>query len=362
MEVRLSKIRQMLVDQSLDAVIISSSSNIFYTTGYGGFIPEERDAYVLITKNAGFIFTHALYAEAMGTEIPHLSLVEITRDEPFADSMKRLVREHDIKTLGFESENITVSEHEKLSPIEVTLKPVNLSQLRAYKEHTESAKLQEACALTDDAFEYVLDLIKRGVTEKQIESAFNKYFTQHDAESAFRAIVAFGKNASVPHHLAGETKLKETDTILCDFGAKVDSYCADESRTFFKGSPTAEQKKIYQIAYDAQQQAIKYIEDNLQNDTDVSAFEADKTARTYIESQGYPAFPYSLGHGVGLEVHEYPLINPRSKAKLENNMVFTLEPGIHLPGEFGVRIEDVFTIEENKLIKLTHSTNDLLII
>lgn len=362
MEARLSKIRKVLVDQSLDAVLISSGPNIYYITGYGGFIPEERDAYVLITKSAGFIFTHALYAEAMGTEIPHLSLIEITRDEPFSDSMKRLVKEHNIKTLGFESGNITVAEYEKLSPIDVILKNANLAQLRAYKENKELAKLQQACALTDDAFDYVLDMIKPGVTEKQIESAFNKYFTQHDAESAFRAIVAFGKNASVPHHLSGDTRLKETDAILCDFGAKIQGYCADESRTFFIGTPTSEQKKMYQVTYDAQQQAIAFIEDNLQKGNETLAFDADKIAREYIESQGYPAFPYSLGHGVGLEVHEYPLINPRSKAKLENNMVFTLEPGIHLPGVFGVRIEDVFTIQENTLVKLTHSSNTLLTI
>lgn len=357
MEARLKKLRQTLIDQSLDAVLISSTPNIFYLTGYGGFVPEERDAYVLVTKQKGYIFTHALYAEAMAYEVPHLELVEITRDNPFPEIMKHLVKKNHIERLGFESTNLTVAEHQKLSTIEVSLKHMDLSQLRAIKEPEELEQIKKACALADVAFEYVLTKIKPGVTERAIENEFNRFFALHDATSSFRPVICFGKNASVPHHLSGETKLKETDVVLCDIGAKVNFYCSDISRTFFVGKPTDEQKKMFDLVYDVQQKSIKYIEEKLQKKETISAFDVDRFARDCFESKGYPSFPYSLGHGTALEVHETPLLNPRSKAMVESGMVFTLEPGIHIRGTFGARIEDMFAIVDNKLIKLTHSRN-----
>lgn len=362
MKERLHKVKKILQEDLFDAVLISSTQNIYYITGYGGFVPEERDAYVLITKDAGYIFTHALYAEAMGTEIPHLDLVEITRDEPFEHSLQRLVKKHHIKTFGYEDDNLTVAEFNKLASIQKNAKPINLSRLRSIKNRTEAQVLQKACGLTDKAYEYILMLMKPGVTEKEIEYAFRHFFSKHNSELSFRPIVAFGKNASVPHHLSGNTKLQKHDTVLLDFGAKVEGYCADESRTFFIGEPAEKHKKMFQAAYDAQQKVIEYIENCLTHDQDISAYDVDALARDYIVSQGYPAFPYSLGHGVGLDVHEYPLLNPRSKAHLKAGMTFTLEPGIHIPGEFGVRIEDVFIIEGKKLRKLTQSKNDLTII
>ncbi len=362
MESRIEKLRKILIEQSFDAVLISSTPNISYLTGYGGFVPEERDAYVLVTKTKGYIFTHALYAEAMGTEIPHLSLVEMTRDEPLSQSLKRLVKEHHIERLGVETDNLTVAEYERLTPLSIDIQNCNLSQLRALKESSELETIQKACKLTDDAFDYLLSFIKPGITEKAVAYAISKYFSQQDAETSFRSIVAFGKNASVPHHLSGSTKLKEQDAVLIDFGAKIDGYCADVTRTFFIGNPPEKQKDMFQVAYEAQQAAIAFVEEKLAAKEKISAFETDKVARDYIIAKGYPAFPYSLGHGVAIEIHEYPLLNPRSKAFLESGMVFTFEPGIHIPGEFGVRIEDVFTIKEDKLIKLTHSKNTLLTI
>jgi Xaa-Pro aminopeptidase len=359
MEDRIQKLRTLLHKQSLDAALISSPPNIFYLTGYGGFVPEERDAFVLITKEKGYIFTHALYAEAMATEIPHLELVQITRDDPFSKSVERLAQELGITVLGFENDNLTVVEYEKLQQIKVQLKHVNLSHVRIQKEPSEIEKIRKACAITDKAYEHILAWMKPGITEKAVEHEFYKFFTQHDASDAFRSIVAFGKNASVPHHLSGQTILQENDVVLVDFGAKVDGYCADESRTFFIGKPKEKHQEMFEVALETQKKAIVYITERLAKGETIKTVDVDRLAREYIASKGYPPFPYSLGHGVALEVHEAPLLNPRSKESLADGMVFTLEPGIHIPGEFGVRIEDVFAIQENKLIQLTQSKSGL---
>jgi Xaa-Pro aminopeptidase len=160
--------------------------------------------------------------------------------------------------------------------------------------------------------------------------------------------------------LSGKTTLKKNDVILVDFGAKINNYCADVSRTFFIGTATKKQKEIYELVYETQQKTITHIQKLLRSGKPILSNEVDAFARANIQDKGYPPFPYSLGHGIGLQVHESPLLNPKHKDKMTNGMVFALEPGIHLTGEIGVRIEDNFFIKGKQLIQLTHSTRDLI--
>lgn len=360
MQIRLETARTILIEQSIDAVLLSSLPNIIYATDYSGFCPDERDAYVLITKTAGYIFTHALYAEAMPAAVPHLTLIEMKRDAPFAKQLETLCKKHTITKLGFEDNNLTVSEYQSITSLPIEIVPVDFHKLRLYKQQEEIKKIKNACALTDKTFTYILKKMKPGTTEKEIAHEITRYMVQNNAASAFRPIVAFGKNSSVPHHLSGNTTLKKNDVILLDFGAKVDNYVADVSRTFFIGNIPDKWKELYSIVLDTQRYIQKEISLKLESSLPIISSELDNAARTFITDKDYPAFPYALGHGIGLEVHERPILNPRYHDIITNDMVFTLEPGIHLTGEIGIRIEDDFTIHNNKLIPLTHSNNELL--
>ena len=360
MKDRLTKLRQLLKEQNLDAALISSVPNIFYLTGYGGFSIEERDAFVLITQNASYIFTHALFAESMGTAIPHMKLIEFTREKRLTAALQELIKKHSLKTIGIEENNLTVAEYKKVTTLPVTFSDMHLSNLREIKEATELKTLKKACEVSDEAFTFIATQLKPGVTEKEIERMLELFFVEHGASPSFRSVVCFGKNASVPHHLSGETKLQKRDCVLIDMGAKVDGYCADVCRTFFIGDPSEKEKHVYETVKVAMEKAIAFAKTQIKEAKTLSTKALDAVARDYIVSQGYDSYPHLLGHGVGLEVHEAPHLSPYIPTELKNGMVFTMEPGVYLPGKFGVRIEDVFTLQDNQLIQLSTVSKEIL--
>ena len=189
------------------------------------------------------------------------------------------------------------------------------------------------------------------------------FIKKHGAELSFPSIVAFGKNSSVPHHQTGNTKLTERiKLILLDFGVKYENYCSDMTRTIFFGKPSEKQKKIFEVVLEAQQKAANFLGSAIKFGKKVSASEVDKAARDYIISKGYLTIPHSLGHGIGLEVHEHPSLSPRSKDTLKEGMVFSIEPGIYLPNFGGVRVEDLFVIQKNTLNQLTLSSKKLTVV
>lgn len=214
--------------------------------------------------------------------------------------------------------------------------------------------IKKACKLTDAAFKFILKKIKPGISEKEIAFEINDFIKKHGADIAFPSIVAFDKNSVEIHHKPTDQRLKTKDIILMDFGAKVENYCSDMTRTIFLGKATSEQKKIYQTVLEAQKRAMKQLNNG------IKASSVDKIARDYIVSQGYPTIPHSLGHGVGLEVHESPRLSPTSNDILKPGMVFSIEPGIYLPNKFGVRIEDLVALEQDGIKILTHSTKALI--
>jgi len=186
---------------------------------------------------------------------------------------------------------------------------------------------------------------------------------------SFPPIVAFGKNSSIPHHQTGDSILgpesssgREGQIILLDFGVKYDDYCSDMTRTVFFGKPSKEQQKIYETVLSAQQKAVDYINKTLKSGKKIWASKVDIAARDYIISKGFPTIPHSLGHGIGLEVHEHPSLSPKSKEDLKSGMVFSIEPGIYIPNLGGVRIEDLFVLENQQLRALTGSSKALIII
>jgi Xaa-Pro aminopeptidase len=345
------ELKKILKKNKIDCFLITSPKNVFYLTGYRGFLNEEKDAKILITKRNNYLFTDKRY---LG-DIPYLKNLKLSETETF----KEVIKTNKIKSAGFEKNSVTFSEFKLLKKIFSRLKPLNnaVEKLREIKIEAEIKNIKKACAIGDKAFKYIIKEIKTGVTEKDLETNLKIFIIKNGGEISFRPIIAFGKNSAVPHHQSSEIKLNKGMIVLLDFGVNYNGYCSDMTRTVFFGPPTAEFKKIHQIVWRAQKKTEELIRKSVLK---IRASDIDKTARNYIIKNGYPSMPHSLGHGVGIEVHEKPNLSPKSKSTLKNGMVFSIEPGIYLNGFGGVRIEDLYLLKNNTLEKITHSTSEII--
>ncbi|MBI2338525.1 aminopeptidase P family protein [Candidatus Daviesbacteria bacterium] len=360
---RINNLRQKFLKEKLDAVLISSVSNITYLTGFTNFSEKEREAYIFIGKKFAYIITDARYTEAVKKEVLHLTLFERGGKKSTEDLLKK--HKSQVKKLGIEEDNLTVAEHKIIRKHFKNTKHFDVNHLRSIKTEEEISKIEKACKIGDLAFEYILKKIKAGLTEKEIAGELEDFIRSKGAAISFPPIVAFGENSAVPHHQTGPSTLfvrsgQKGQIVLFDFGVKYENYCSDMTRTVFFGKPGKKQKDIYETVLKAQQEAIEYINGVLKSGKAVKAAKADKAARDYITSKGYKSIPHSLGHGIGLDVHEHPSLSPKSKEILKEGMVFSIEPGIYLPEAGGVRIEDLFVLEKKGLRQLTHSPNKLI--
>lgn len=384
MYARLLKLKTIIKEQKLDALLVSSIPNITYLTGFSNFSKAEREAYLLFLPRPtrslasrptrsrhktplgtyGYILTDGRYGEAVYEKVKGFKLLEISSNNSLTNLLIEVVKENKIKQIGFEPQNLNVSEfiqfRKKLKPARLIPTKQLVEQMRMIKGPEEITKIEQACKLGDKAFDYILGKIKEGITEKELAFELELYIKRQGTDISFPPIVAFGKNSSVPHHQTSYSKLITPNSILLDFGVKLNNYCSDMTRTVFFGKATDEQKHIYQIVLEAQKHAINslYTKYYIQN-TEVKASEIDNAARKYIIENKYPAIPHSLGHGVGLEVHESPRLSPQSKDILKPGMVFSIEPGIYLKGIGGVRIEDLVVLEKSGLRLLTNSSKYL---
>lgn len=347
---RLKQIRNNLAKEKLDGVFVSSVANITYLTGYSNFSKDEREAYLIIGDDFQYIITDGRYTEAIKKGVPHFTLFERSHQTPTEKLFKSLKK--NIKVLGIEEDNLTVSEHKEIRKHFRKTKHFKVS--RSIKNSAEIEKIEKACQIGDLAFKYILKKIKVGVTEEEIALELEKFVRDKKAKISFPPIVAIGANSAVPHHQTGQTKLEKGQIILLDFGVKWENYCSDMTRTVFFGEATQKYRTIYEVVLEAQKKAAESI------NISVKAAQVDKIARDYIKSKGYPNLPHSLGHGIGLEVHEHPYLSEKSTEMLKEGMVFSIEPGIYIPDFGGVRIEDLFVYEEGKLRQITTSTKNLI--
>lgn len=357
---RLSSLRNLLKQNKLDAVLVSSVPHIIHLTNFSHFSEFEREAFLLITKTSQHIFTDARYSHAVRTNVKDFNLQEISIQQPLTTLLQSIIAEEKIKYLGIEEDNLTVREYKKINKVMKELKDVELETMRVNKHFTEIDKIKKACEVGDKAFNYSLKRIKRGMTEKKFSYLLENFIRENGSEPSFPTIIAFGENAAIPHHKSSNRKLKKNEFILMDFGVKYENYCSDMTRTVFFGKTSDKEKNIYQTVKEAQEKAVAFIENKLKNKQEVKASEVDKVARDFIMKNKFPSIPHSLGHGIGLQVHESPSLSPRSKHLLTEGMVFSIEPGIYLPDKLGVRIEDIFTIQNGQLIQLTKSPHTLL--
>lgn len=337
---------------NLDGVLISSPANIVYFVGNFGFSEFERECLLLITKNRKFLITDKRYSEAVKNNVKNFKVLEIPAGR-FLKESSQIIKNLKIKNLGFEENNLTFLEHSLLKK-SVKLTPLNLIDLRALKSKNEIENIKLACKIADQSYKFILVKLKAGVPEQQIANELEFFIKKNRADISFKPIVAFGKNSAIPHHLSDRTKLKQNQIVLLDFGVKINNYCSDMTRTIFFGSAPAEFKRIYQTVLDAQTKAIEYINSQL------FAKDIDKIARDYIIKQGFPNIIHSVGHGIGIEVHEAPHLSPMSKDIIKPGMVFSVEPGIYITGYGGVRIEDLVVVTKKGAELISHANREII--
>lgn len=331
----------------MKAVLIICPKNVFYLTGYSGFLGEEKEAKILLIKNKKYIFTDKRY---LG-EVKKLKGFEIHDNIDFKEFAKK------IDELEIEESCMTISEYKVLKKTFKKISNISspIESLRVLKNKKEIENIQEAVDIGDDTLRYIKTQIKNGVTEEEIALKIEMYIKQQRADISFKPIVAFGKNSAVPHHQNSKIKLKKEMTVLLDFGVLYKGYCSDMTRTFFFG----ERNKKFEKIYETVQKAQKLAQDSIKKNGKTFAFEVDKIARNLIESEGFESIPHSLGHGIGLDVHERPSLSPKSKDILKPGMVFSIEPGIYQEDFGGVRIEDLYLLTNKGLKKLTHSPSSI---
>jgi Xaa-Pro aminopeptidase len=348
---RVQKLRERLTKDDIDAIFISNGENRRYVSGF-----VSSAGYLLVTQNDAIVCTDFRYTEQAAQQAPGW---RIDRIGVKPDWLANLVNEFEIKTLGFEADDMTVGTLERfkksLDENDATpeLKPTSGIgvDLRAYKDTGELEILQRAIDIGDSAFEETASHLAVGMTEKEAAWIFEKAVRERGAESiSFETIVAIGANAARPHHATSDSKLVEGQPIVFDCGARYKGYCSDLTRTVVIGKADDKLKRVYDIVLTAQLAAIDMVTSGM------TGQECDAIARKIITEAGHENdFGHSLGHGLGLEVHENPGVGPNAKGKLKNGMPFTIEPGIYLPGWGGVRIEDVVVLENNKARVMSHA-------
>ncbi len=347
MSIKLQKLRQRIEEEELDAILISSPENRRYMSGFTG-----SAGWLLVSRDEATLATDFRYIEQAGKQAPDFRIQRIQRGLGW---FPEWTAECGVKRVGFESADMTVSVHEaflKAAEEEETTNHPELlptkgivEELRVYKDAEELALLTKAIEIADAAIDEVAPQIEPGVTEEAVAWELEKAMRERGAEMiSFDTIVGAGPNGALPHHRADDSVIKQGDAIVIDMGAKYEGYCSDLTRTVFVGEPDDKFRKIYDIVLQAQLAAEEQVTAGM------SGKDADAIARDIIADAGHgDDFGHSLGHGVGLAVHEFPHLGPTAEEDtLEDGMVFTIEPGIYLPGWGGVRIEDIVALENGR--------------
>ncbi len=343
---RLQKLRQKLAEKEIDAIFISQPENRYYLSGFDG-----SSGYLLITPQNTILATDFRYIEQAKRQAPDYEIFQISAD--IADWFPGLVAELNLGKLGFEAGDITFAIYQQLTDTlnrvesKLRLVPTDglVEYLRAIKEPEEIELITKAVDITDNAFEYIEDVIHIGMSEKEVAWEIEKFLREKGSEPIpFDIIVAAGSNSALPHVKPSPHAIHPGEPVLIDIGARVEGYSSNLSRTICPGTPDDTFDKVYDTVLGAQLTAIAAIKDGM------TGGEIDNLARMVIKQAGFgEAFGHGLGHGIGLAPHELPRLGPNSSEYLDDGMVFTIEPGIYLTGWGGVRIEDVVVMESGKI-------------
>ena len=351
----IAKLRAFLPDEK-SALLITSEVNRRFLSGF----PSSAGA-VVITKERSLLLLDFRYAEAAEKSVqPPMEVVRFTR---LIDDLNRIFLEENIQSVYIEEESVTVSRFQELQEalIPQTLTEglsCKLGELRMCKTPEEVEKIIEAQRITERAYLETLNMLRPGVTERQIAVELEHLIKVYGGERvAFDLICITGANTSLPHGVPGDRVVREGDFFTFDIGAVYDGYHSDMTRTVAVKSATDDMRMIYETVLTAHQKAARAIV------AGYTAAAVDLAARDHIESCGYGEyFGHSTGHGVGLEIHEKPAVYNTNLTVLRDGMVITDEPGIYLPGAFGVRIEDMYLVSGDQPVDLAEITKELVIV
>ena len=350
----LKQIASRLPEYGLDAMVITSPPGEYYAVGFSG------EGLVLVTAAGSWYFTDSRYIEAAGKQVTGAAITMTDRNKNFMTLAQQAVEELGIGKLGFEDGYMTVASYNQYSKLPCELVPAQslVNNLRAAKDDEEIALMKKAQEITDQAFDAILKFIQPDMTEREIAARLQYEMLCRGADKmSFDPIVVSGPNGSLPHGIPSEKKVQKGEFITMDFGCKYGGYCSDMTRTIALGEPTEEMRKVYDTVLKAQLAGIAAAK------AGVPGKEIHNTAAKVIEDAGYGAyFGHGFGHSVGIEIHESPNANGRDETPMPVGAAVSAEPGIYLPGKFGVRIEDVLIYTEEGTVNLTKSPKELVIL
>ena len=351
----IEKIAAALPEYGLDAMLIVSPPGERYAVGF------EGEGTVLVTRSGCHYFTDSRYIEAAQNLIQNAHVDCVGRGRGHLELAARVMEAEGLHLVGFESDRVSVDRLERWQeklPCTLIAAPALLNKLRAAKDADELALMRRSQAITDRAFANLLNFIRPGVTEREVAARLvYELMSLGGSKPSFDPIVAAGPSGSMPHAVPGDRVIEPGTFVTLDFGCICEGYCSDMTRTVAVGTPTDEMARVYQTVLDAQLAGLAAAR------AGVPGKLVDAAARTVIDRAGYADyFGHSLGHSLGLEIHESPNFSPGEETVMPVGAVVSCEPGIYLPGRFGVRIEDVVILREDGCENLTVSPKELLIL
>lgn len=347
------KLQQLLQRDQLDALILIGLPSLRYFCGFTG-----TDGALLVSADSTVFLTDSRYTGQAQQEV---SADRIIQHHGKIEGIAKILDEWNARSVGFDAQTLTCAFFDELrskSPAECRWQalPEEFKGLRGIKDDAEIAMMKKVARIASEAFEEIRPQIRPGAVESELALALEFAMRRRGAEEkSFSFIVASGERGALPHGVASDRCLKQGELVTFDFGARWQGYCSDETVTLALGTVSPKLREIYDVVYHAQQIALAAIK------PEVSLRDIDKAARSYITERGYGEyFGHGLGHGVGLEIHEFPVLSPRSEDIAKAGMVFTVEPGIYIPGLGGVRLEDTVQVTADGYERLTSIDKDFL--
>jgi Xaa-Pro aminopeptidase len=350
-EKRIDGVRKKLHKMNLDSLLVMVEENRYYLSGFTGEDTQydESAGALIISQDQLLLATDSRYDVQAETQAPLFDI--ICYKKGLAKELPSIVKKLNIKKLGFESVRVSFQQYQamkkelKQEGLNVVLVPTEngVESLRTIKDASEIEALRDALMMAESVFLEFIPTMQAGMTEKQVAWEMEKRMREKGADSlSFPVIVASGPNSALPHAIPGNRKIAEKEPILFDWGVRLNGYCSDISRTVILGDLDSTFKSVFQTVLDAQQKAIAMMKPGM------TGKEVDQIARSYIDHTDFKdKFCHGLGHGTGLAVHESPRLSPIRDDLLTENMVFTVEPGIYLPGWGGVRLENMVVLRKD---------------